>query len=155
MSKVGSKDSKTELLVRRGLHLLGFRYRLHVKDLPGKPDLVFPRYRSVIQINGCFWHGHCCPRCRMPSTNTDYWLRKVAGNIERDIANRTRLEDLGWRVLTIWECALVGKWRKEQTEVVAMAADWLKSKDSKCKIEGEAADSTLDFFERWNHDPSY
>lgn len=155
MSRVRSTDTKPELLIRKGLHALGFRYRLHAKDLPGKPDLVFPRYKSVIFVNGCFWHGHCCPRCRMPSSNADYWIGKVARNIERDIANRRRLLQLGWRVLTIWECALIGKWRKEQTKVIAMAADWLKSKISICKIEGEAADPTLDFFERWNRDPSY
>lgn len=91
----------------------------------------------------------------MPSSNVDYWIGKVARNVERDIANRRRLLQLGWRVLTIWECALIGKWRKEQTKVIAMAADWLKSKISITKIEGEAADPTLDFFERWYHDPSY
>lgn len=154
MSKVGSKDTKPELLIRRGLHALGFRYRLHVKNLPGKPDLVFPRYKSVILVNGCFWHGHSCPRCRMPSSNTGYWLRKVAGNIERDVANRNQLTDLGWRVLTIWECALTGKWKRDLNQVVAMASEWLMSTQPVYNIEGEAADSKLNFFERWNYDPS-
>ncbi|MCE2472549.1 MAG: DNA mismatch endonuclease Vsr, partial [Anaerolineae bacterium] len=94
MARVGSKDTKPELLIRKGLHARGFRYRLHVKSLPGKPDLVFPRYKSVIQINGCFWHGHACPRCRMPSSNTEYWNRKIARNMERDISNRQSLLDM-------------------------------------------------------------
>ncbi|MDE2636222.1 MAG: very short patch repair endonuclease [Chloroflexota bacterium] len=137
MALVGSKNTKPELLIRKRLHALGFRYRLHVKDLPGKPDLVFPRYKSVIQINGCFWHGHSCPRCRMPSSNTEYWNRKVARNMERDAANRRLLLNEGWRVLTIWECALTGKWKLGLSEVIALASKWLLSKESICEIKGE------------------
>ncbi len=137
MALVGSKDTKPELLIRKGLHSLGFRYRLHVNDLPGKPDLVFPRYKSVIQINGCFWHGHSCPRCRIPNSNTEYWNRKIAKNMERDITNRQSLLDEGWRVLTIWECALTGKRKLQLQKVIAMASDWLLSTKSFCEIEGE------------------
>lgn len=139
MSRVGSKDTKPELLIRKSLHALGFRYRLHVKDLPGKPDLVFPRYKSVIQINGCFWHGHSCPRCRMPNSNTEYWNRKVARNMERDVLNRRLLLDEGWRVLTIWECALTGKWKLGLNQVISLASEWLLSTKPLCEIKGKAS----------------
>lgn len=138
MSRVGSKDTKPELLIRKGLHALGFRYRLHVKDLPGRPDLVFRRYRSVIFVNGCFWHGHSCPRCRMPSSNTEYWNQKIARNKERDALNRRLLLDAGWRVLTIWECALTGKSKLGLNQVVALASKWLLSTISFSEIEGKA-----------------
>lgn len=137
MSRVGSKDTKPELMIRKGLHASGFRYRLHVKDLPGKPDLVFRRYGSVIFVNGCFWHGHSCPRCRMPSTNADYWKRKVARNVERDAMNRRSLLDEGWRVLTIWECSLTGKWKLGLNQVIAMASAWLLSEEPIYEIKGE------------------
>lgn len=138
MARVGSKDTKPELLIRQGLHARGFRYRLHVKGLPGKPDLVFPRYKCVVQINGCFWHGHGCPRCRMPSSNVEYWNRKVARNKERDSSNRQSLLDQGWRVLTVWECALIGKRKLGTDQVVALTAEWLQSSVSFCEIEGKA-----------------
>lgn len=137
MARVGSKDTKPELMIRKGLHALGFRYRLHVKDLPGKPDLVFRRHGSVIFVNGCFWHGHSCPRCRMPSTNADYWNRKVARNVERDAMNRRSLLDEGWRVLTIWECSLTGKWKLGLNQVIAMASAWLLSEEPIYEIKGE------------------
>lgn len=137
MSRVRSQDTKPELLIRKGLHALGFRYRLHVKDLPGKPDLVFRRYRSVVFVNGCFWHGHSCPRCRMPSSNSDYWKRKVARNAERDAINRRSLIDEGWRVLTIWECALTGKWKLGLNQVLSLASAWLLSTEPMGEIKGE------------------
>ena len=139
MSRVGSKDTKPELLIRRGLHSLGFRYRLHDKNLPGTPDLVFPRFKSVIQINGCFWHGHACPLCRMPSSNTEYWHKKVARNKERDVANRLRLIEKGWRVLTIWECALRGKEKLELSQVLDLTSEWLLSTQLVCEIRGNTA----------------
>lgn len=139
MARVGSRDTKPELLIRKGLHALGFRYRLHVKDLPGKPDLVFPRYKSVIQVNGCFWHGHSCPRCRMPSSNGEYWNRKVARNKERDAENRQLLLDDGWRVLTIWECALTGKWKLGLNQVIELASDWLLSTKPLYELKGRAS----------------
>lgn len=141
MSRVGSKDTKPELLIRKGLHARGFRYRLHVNNLPGKPDMVFPRYKSVIQINGCFWHGHSCPRCRMPNSNSEYWNRKIARNRERDISNRRSLTDEGWRVLTIWECALTGKWKLDLDQVIALTSEWLRSTKLIGEIEGSALDT--------------
>ena len=139
MARVGSKDTKPELLIRKGLHVLGFRYRLHVRELPGKPDLVFSRYCSVIQVNGCFWHGHSCPRCRMPSSNREYWNRKVARNKERDAENRQLLLDDGWRVLTIWECAITGKWKLGLNQVLKLASEWLLSTKPLFELKGKAS----------------
>ncbi|MCR9221809.1 MAG: very short patch repair endonuclease [Alphaproteobacteria bacterium] len=107
MQAVKSADTKPELLVRRRLHALGYRYRLHDRRLPGKPDLVFSRRRTVVFVHGCFWHGHACARgARRPAANRDYWAGKIARNRARDAANREALEAMGWRVLTVWECEL-------------------------------------------------
>lgn len=107
MRAVRDRDTKPEMLVRKMVHRLGYRYRLHRADLPGKPDLVFPSRRKVIFVNGCFWHGHDCKRgARTPKTNTDYWINKVARNLDRDSANLKELRMIGWRPLVIWECEL-------------------------------------------------
>ena len=107
MRAVKSENTKPELQLRKALHRLGYRYRLNVKTLPGKPDIVFPKYRTVIFMHGCFWHGHNCKRgARIPKTNTDYWTEKVARNRLRDQKNAAALKKLGWRVVTIWECQL-------------------------------------------------
>ena len=107
MSGIRSKGMKPEMTVRQLLHSMGYRYRLHRRDLPGKPDLVFPARRKVIFVHGCFWHQHADPRCRIvrrPKSNRDYWLPKLERNVARDAENRARLEELGWEVLVIWEC---------------------------------------------------
>jgi DNA mismatch endonuclease (patch repair protein) len=105
MRRIRKTDTKPELVVRRLVHSLGFRYRLHRRDLPGTPDLVFPRLHKVVFVHGCFWHQHDCPLGRkQPSANPDYWLPKLARNVERDTRARTRLLELGWDVLVIWEC---------------------------------------------------
>ena len=105
MRRIRKTDTKPEMVVRRLVHSLGYRYRLHRRDLPGTPDLVFPRLRSVILVHGCFWHQHDCPLGRkQPSANAEYWLPKLAGNVERDSLARARLQEQGWRVLVIWEC---------------------------------------------------
>src|ERR1700753_3359535 len=107
MSRIRSKDTKPEMLVRQFLHKNGFRYRLHVKDLPGKPDIVFPKYKTVIFIHGCFWHGHeGCKYFVVPKTKTEWWLNKINGNKQRDIAAEKLLTSLGWKVLNIWECEI-------------------------------------------------
>ncbi|NMZ29607.1 DNA mismatch endonuclease Vsr [Pseudomonas protegens] len=105
MRAVPQKNSKPELLVRSLLHSLGLRFRIHRKDLPGTPDIVLPRYRAVIFIHGCFWHRH--PGCRYattPKTRQEYWLPKFEANVQRDVRKETQLEELGWRVLIVWEC---------------------------------------------------
>lgn len=107
MAKIASKNTKPEMVVRRLLHSLGYRYRLHRKDLPGKPDLVFPSRRAVIFVHGCFWHLHPDPACRdarLPTSRQEYWLPKLQRNVERDkYAQEALLKD-GWKVLTIWDC---------------------------------------------------
>lgn len=110
MARVKAKNSKPEMLVRSYLHRRGLRFRLHVKELPGKPDIVLPKYRTVVFVNGCFWHRHPDPNCklaRMPKSNTEYWECKLSGNRERDIQNYAKLKKLGWRVFNIWECQLL------------------------------------------------
>jgi DNA mismatch endonuclease, patch repair protein len=107
MARVRGKDTGPELKVRRMLHRLGFRYRLHRRDLPGSPDLVFPRRRTALFVHGCFWHGHDCPRgSRAPKQNADYWAAKIARNRARDGETEARLATLGWCSLTVWECEL-------------------------------------------------
>ena len=107
MAQVKSKGMKPEMQVRRLLHGLGYRYRLHRKDLPGRPDLVFPSRRKVVFVNGCFWHKHSsCPRVRIPATNRDYWLPKLERNRSRDERNIALLQEDGWAVMTVWECQL-------------------------------------------------
>jgi DNA mismatch endonuclease, patch repair protein len=107
MSRVRSKDTGPELLVRRTAHALGFRYVLHSKKLPGHPDLVFPSRRKVIFVHGCFWHQHQgCPHAAPPRSRQEYWLPKLQANRERDSNNLVRLKDLGWKVLLLWECEL-------------------------------------------------
>ncbi len=107
MALVRGKDTKPELLVRRWVHGLGYRYRLHRRDLPGTPDLVFPARRRVIFVHGCFWHRHIdCALARLPKSRIDFWLPKLKGNAERDARNLHELRQLGWGVMTIWECQL-------------------------------------------------
>ncbi len=111
MQAVKSGDTKPEMMVRRMLHAAGFRYRLHRKDLPGCPDLVFPARRKVIFVNGCFWHGHDCARgARMPKTNVDYWTTKISRNRSRDVKNFRALRLARWDVHVVWECELQNQW---------------------------------------------
>lgn len=109
MSLIRSKNTRPEKLVRSFLHRHGFRYRLYSKELPGKPDLVLPKYRSIIFVHGCFWHGHSDPSCRrsnIPKSNVNYWVSKIEKNRERDKTNTEKLKKLGWRVFIIWECKI-------------------------------------------------
>ena len=107
MSRIKSKDTKPEMQVRSALHRAGYRFRLHVKDLPGKPDIVLPKYKTVIFVHGCFWHRHKgCPEASMPSTNQDFWKEKFRQNVKRDKKGQAALKRLGWKVIVIWECEL-------------------------------------------------
>jgi DNA mismatch endonuclease (patch repair protein) len=107
MSRIKAKNTKPEMLVRKFLHANGFRYRLHVKDLPGKPDIVLPRYKTVIFVHGCFWHGHeGCKYYVVPKTRTDWWLNKINTNISNDTKAIKSLKDDGWKIITLWECDL-------------------------------------------------
>ena len=107
MSRVGSRDTRPELYVRRAVWAAGFRYRLHVRSLPGSPDLVLGKHQLVVFVNGCFWHQHGCSKSKRPTSNRDFWNHKLDANIARDARDRGRLESLGWTVNTIWECSLV------------------------------------------------
>ena len=110
MSRVRCKDTKPEFTVRRMLHAAGYRYRLHRRDLPGSPDLVFPRQKKVIFVHGCFWHRHPgCPNCRLPKSKLDFWKPKLEANRVRDLRNHQRLRKLGWSYLIIWECEVRDK----------------------------------------------
>ena len=105
MRQVGSRNTKPEMVVRRYLHAHGFRFRLHRDDLPGKPDIVLPRHKTVVFVHGCFWHGHPgCKHADLPASNREYWERKIGRNMTRDRRNARKLRQQGWRVLTIWEC---------------------------------------------------
>ncbi|MGA8163648.1 MAG: DNA mismatch endonuclease Vsr [Waddliaceae bacterium] len=109
MASVKNKDTKPEINIRKALFAQGLRYRLHDKKLPGHPDLVFPKYKAVIFIHGCFWHHHDCEHGKLPATNIDFWEKKLQGNAERDCQNIKKLEKMGWRVKVIWLCELKNK----------------------------------------------
>lgn len=108
MSRIRDKGSTAEMKLRRLIHGIGFRYRLHVKELPGKPDLVFPSRRAVIFMHGCFWHRHeGCKLARLPKSKLDFWKPKLEANKERDLLHQQQLRDLGWRILVVWECEMI------------------------------------------------
>lgn len=125
MSGIRGKNTKPELLIRKALHHRGFRFRLYDKTLPGKPDIVLPKYHAVIQVQGCFWHGHNCHLFKWPSSRSEFWKDKIEGNRERDIRNQEALLSLGWRIFTLWECALKGKTRLPFDQVVSLIESWL------------------------------
>jgi DNA mismatch endonuclease, patch repair protein len=124
MAGIKGKNTKPEVALRRGLHKLGFRFRLHAKHLPGKPDLVFPKFGSVIFVQGCFWHGHECAVFKWPKSNRQFWKKKIEGNRVRDSKNYKLLKLSGWRVLEVWECQLKGQQSLESS--VKSAAGFLK-----------------------------
>lgn len=116
MSRIRSTNSMPEEIVRKYLFSKGFRYRKNVKKLPGCPDIVLPKYKTVIFVNGCFWHKHDCPRFVWPSSNQDYWIPKIQRNIERDRLNAAELQKKGWHIITVWECELKKKNRELRLE---------------------------------------
>lgn len=115
---------------------MGFRYKLHDKSLPGKPDLVFPQYRAVILVNGCFWHGHDCHLFKWPKSREGFWRGKIKANIERDRQVSGQLKEQGWRVLRVWECALKGRTKIGLAEVLDDSAIWLKGQEQEKDIRG-------------------
>ena len=126
MSGIRGRDTKPEMVIRRGLHARGYRYRLHSRRLPGRPDLVFPSRKAVIFVHGCFWHGHGCPLFKWPATRAEWWREKIEGNRARDAAIREQIADLGWRQLRVWECALKGTQRLPPDAVLDEIAAWLE-----------------------------
>lgn len=137
MAGIRGKDTKPELAVRSALHARGFRFRLHRKDLPGKPDLVFPKHRAVVFVNGCFWHGHECHLFRWPKTRPEFWQRKIRSNMERDHARYLELGAAGWRVAIVWECALKGRGRLPISVIADRCADWLESDRKALALRGD------------------
>lgn len=125
MSGIRGKDTSPELMIRKGLFRMGYRYRLHCPDIPGKPDIVFPKYRALVLVNGCFWHGHGCHLFKWPKSRQTFWRDKISGNVERDRRNLEKYHELGWRVLVVWECAIKGKHREPVDELMRSISDWL------------------------------
>lgn len=136
MSGITARDTKPELTVRRGLHAKGFRFRLHYAGLPGKPDLVFPKFQAVIFVNGCFWHGHGCHLFKWPSSRSQFWKEKISGTVKRDERNLKLLADSDWRTLTIWECALKGRTKLPEDNVIDLASNWLVAGTESGEITG-------------------
>jgi DNA mismatch endonuclease Vsr len=121
MKAVRSKDTKPEMIIRRALHALGYRYRLHDKSLPGRPDLAFHKRSSIIDVRGCFWHRHGCPKSGLPSTRREWWSEKLERNVVRDTQNEARLREDGWKILTLWECEIL----RDPRSAVNRAVDFL------------------------------
>ena len=136
MSGIRARNTKPELVIRRALHARGFRYRVHVATLPGKPDIVLPKLRSAILVHGCFWHGHDCSLFRLPATRREFWEAKIARNRERDGEVLDALRAEGWRCVTVWECALRGPGRRELPQVINMLVAWLTDSSTDTEIRG-------------------
>jgi len=136
MSGIRSTNTGPERLVRSLLHRNGFRFRLHVNTLPGKPDIVLPRYHAVIFVNGCFWHGHDCCLFRLPATKTAFWSKKIDANRARDSKNLEALKLAGWRTLTVWECAMKGKNRIAPEKLIRQISGWLHGNTVNHQIRG-------------------
>lgn len=135
MSGIRGRNTKPEILVRRNLHQKGFRFRLHARELAGKPDIVLPRYHAVIFVHGCFWHGHDCPLFRMPETREDFWREKIARNHANDQKAREALLTAGWRVGVVWECAIRGAGRDIES-VAQRLSGWLRSEEKNTEVRG-------------------
>jgi len=136
MSGIRGSNTRPEIFVRRGLHRLGFRFRLHARDIPGRPDIVLPKYNALIIVNGCFWHGHDCRYFKKPKSNSDFWISKITSNIKRDACNLVIQRDLGWRVLVIWECAIRGAGFSSGPErVIDSITKWLRSDSTAAFID--------------------
>ena len=136
MAAVKAVNTSPEIHVRKLLHAQGFRYSLHNKHLPGKPDITLKKYKAVIFVEGCFWHGHDCPRFSWPKTRVDFWRNKIEGNVERDERNHNTLLNMGWRVGRVWECALKGKTKRPLDEIQTELYNWLNSDENEMVVKG-------------------
>ncbi|WP_370036184.1 very short patch repair endonuclease [Sinorhizobium fredii] len=133
MAGIRGRDTEPEMALRKALHALGLRFRLHARLLPGRPDLVFPKYRAVVFVHGCFWHRHQgCRYTTTPATRPEFWLAKFAANVKRDASVREALAASGWRIATVWECSL--KPRDRVPSVAKVVASWLSSTDPVLEI---------------------
>lgn len=136
MAAVRAKDTKPELLIRKGLHARGLRYRLHVRGLPGRPDLVFPKSGAVLFVHGCFWHGHVCELFTLPVSRREFWTEKISKNRRRDENVLEALREVGWRTGVIRECALRGKRRREPEQIFALTESWIRNGGEDFELTG-------------------
>lgn len=136
MAGIRGKNTKPELVIRRELYRRGFRYRIHLSRLPGKPDMAFPARHAVILVHGCFWHGHHCHLFKWPSSRVDFWRQKISRNKQKDAEALVALHDAGWRCLTIWECALKGRTRRPLAQIAETASAWLCEGRNDMELEG-------------------
>lgn len=136
MAGIRGTNTKPELLLRKGLHAAGFRYRLHDGTLPGKPDIVLPRHRAVVFAHGCFWHGHDCHLFKSPATRPEFWQAKIARNREVDSLAEAALRQIGWRRAVVWECALKGRTRLPPGQVIDRLAGWIRKGEDCLEIRG-------------------
>lgn len=138
MANIRSKNTKPELSLRKALHKRGLRYRLHVKELPGKPDIVLPRFRAIVLVHGCFWHGHDCRLFKPPKSRQEYWHPKIERNRTNDARNIALLLDLGWRVCIVTECAI--RWPEvDGARLADQVADWVRSDEQMLQIAGNGS----------------
>lgn len=131
MRAIKSKNTKPEILIRKALHARGFRFRLHVKTLSGSPDIVLLKYKTVIFVNGCFWHGHRCHLSKTPKTRTEFWLAKISDNMGRDMLSHEKLLATNWRVAIVWECAIKGRSRPVFDTLINNLVDWINDPQSR------------------------
>ena len=136
MAAIKGSHTKPEIQIRKAMHAAGLRYRLHVRDLPGKPDLVFPKYKAVIFVNGCFWHHHDCHLFKWPATRREFWRTKIDRNVANDAWAEAALLQNGWRIAMVWECALKGKTRLDQEHAMRSLAEWVQSDQQTITIRG-------------------
>jgi DNA mismatch endonuclease, patch repair protein len=136
MRAIRSKDTRPEIQVRRNLHAAGYRFRLHTKNLPGRPDIVLSKHRAAIQVQGCFWHCHDCHLFKVTKTLIEFWLNKVTLIRKQDIRNEVALSSLGWRVLTVWGCVLKAPMRRTDGELTVLTAQWLNTRATQVSLIG-------------------
>ena len=136
MAAIGPKNTKPELIVRRLLYAAGFRYRLHRKDLPGRPDIYLAKHRAVIEVHGCFWHSHDCHLFKLPKDNAEWWAEKLGKTQERDARNRSAVAACGLRRLVVWQCAVTGRTRLPPHELQQQLMDWLCASEQQGEITG-------------------
>lgn len=136
MAGIKGKNTRPEIMLRKGLHARGFRYLLHARKLPGKPDLVFPRYRAIIFAHGCFWHGHDCSLFKWPKSREQFWRSKIRKTRQRDHSILAALQDSDWRVGEVWECALKGRGKRDLCDVLDACERWLHSDQPRLEIRG-------------------
>ncbi|PHI18011.1 very short patch repair endonuclease [Lewinellaceae bacterium SD302] len=137
MANIKGQNTKPEILIRKSLFKLGYRYTLHNRKLPSKPDIYLAKYQVVILVNGCFWHVHDCHLFKLPKTRTEFWQEKLSKNISRDLLNFDKLRKLGFRVAIVWECSLKGKFKLELEDIVNRLDDFIKSDEETICITGQ------------------